>query len=89
MKISSKASNMELRTPVITRESESMSTMSSFINLNACEIGKRYIILLGRLPKRECVFFLLKKNLVYGNYYCIEIFFPIKKLWIFVCFEFD
>ena len=65
-----------------------MCLVSSFVNFYTCEIGKQYIILLGRFPK-ENVFFLLKKNLVYGNYYCIEIFFPIKKLWIFVCFEFD
>ena len=86
MEISSKALNMELRTPITTRESKSMCPMSSFINLYACEIGKQYIILLGRLPKRECVFLIKKINfmgiiivLIY-----IYIFFLIKQLLIFV-----
>ena len=89
MKIFLKAPNMELRTPVTTRESKSMCPMSLFINLYACEIWKRYIILLGRLPKRECVFLIKKINFM-GIIIVLRIFFfLIKQLLIFFWFEFD
>ena len=56
-----------------------MCLVSSFVNFYTCEIGKQYIILLGRFPK-ENVFFFIKKKFSLWKLLLYWDFFSYKKI---------
>ena len=75
MKIFLKAPNMELRTPVTTRESKSMCPMSLFINLYACQIWKVVYHTSWKITQKRMCFFFIKKINFMGIIIVLRFFF--------------